>query len=68
MQDKRVEIRDTYLRNGETQIDKCSVATQTPTTAAPTSRLTLLGLWRIVGGAMMEGENVEVEKRGKLGE
>ena len=50
MQDKQVEIRDTYLKNREKQIDKYSLAGQTPTAAAPTIRLTLLGLWRIVGG------------------
>ena len=49
-------------------MDKYSVVRETPTAVAPTSRLTLLGLWRIVGGAMIEGENVEVEKRGKWGE
>ena len=46
-------------------MDKYSVVRQTPTAVAPTGRLTLLGLWRIVGGAMIEGENVEVEKREK---
>ena len=45
-------------------MDKYSLVKQTPTTIALTSRLTLLVFWRIVWGAMIEGENVEVEREG----
>ena len=64
MQDKWVEIRDTYLKIGEKQMDKYSVVRQTPTVVAPTSRLTLLGLWRIVGVARSRERMWKLKREG----
>ena len=51
-------------------MEKYSKARKKPTTATPTSRLTLLGLWGIVRGNdrwLIEEQIVEVEKERVVG-